>query len=44
MTRLSQNYIKARIIIGKALGEIYFIPRIKLLSDKKDLGFILTRR
>ena len=44
VTRLSQNYIKARVIIGKALGKIHFIPRIKLSSDEKDLGFILTRR
>jgi len=44
VTRLGQNYIEARVIAGKASGEIHFIPRIKLSSDEKDLGFILTRR
>ena len=44
VTRLGQNCIEARVIAGKASGEIHFIPRIKLSSDEKDLGFILTRR
>jgi len=44
VTRLGRNYIEAHGITGKALGQIHFIPRIILSSDKKELGFILTHR
>ena len=42
--RLGWNYIEAYSITRKALSEIHFILRIILSSDKKEPGFILTRR
>jgi PIF1-like helicase/Helicase len=43
ITRLGRKCVEARGITGKAAGTTHFIPRVKLTSNPRDLGFLLTR-